>query len=64
MESSELFIGHVPSMRELQTLLEIKQEQQCQAAKEAMQHGFVFDPIVGYVPWGPGGPALESQSWS
>ena len=32
--------------------------------REARVMGFVFDPIVGYTPWGHDGPATENRSWN
>ena len=53
-----------PSDEELKQIVEAKREEQRRKARAARKAGFVFDPIVGYVPWGPGGPALENENWS
>ena len=49
---------------ELEKVIRQQRERQAAVAKQGRRAGFIFDPLVGYVPWGPGGPALESESWS
>ena len=51
-----------PSDEELAAIVEAKRAEQKRKATVARKAGFVFDPIVGYVPWGPEGPALEIES--
>ena len=51
-----------PSDEELKQIVEAKREEQRRKVTAARKAGFVFDPIVGYVPWGPGGPALENET--
>lgn len=46
-----------PTLEELQALLESKRVEQRQRAKEARARGYVFDPIIGYIPWGEHGPS-------
>ena len=33
-------------------------------AAKARKRGFVFSPTVGYMPWGPSGPAVEVRPWN
>ena len=60
--STQLDNALVPDVEKLDELLNGLRWVQRQRAKEATKRGYVFDPIVGYVPWGIDGPALENES--
>lgn len=52
----------MPEGRELESAVDFARQRQAVIESEAQRRGFVFDPIVGYVPWGSDGPALENDS--
>lgn len=53
-----------PSAEELDAAIKSGHELLAKSHPEYRHAGFVFDEVVGYTPWGHGGPATEVESWN